>query len=187
MRHHQFELGTGWVENVIDLALTQAIDDAVDQGAVVIAAAGNEWLEPALFPSRLDQVVGVAALGRKGTFPAGCYQEFEIDNRHGIDPDDFFAAFSNIGTSDQNSEIDVIAAGVGILSTAPNGGFIPMSGTSMACAAVSGMGTRLLSHDRSVRDMARDASRSAAIRNLMNRSVKRLGFGYRYEGSGLIA
>lgn len=178
-------LGLDPASATIDLALTDAIEDANDNGAAVIAAAGNDWQDPVLFPARLDRAVGVTAVGRRGTFPVGCYQDWEMSQRHGTSTDDVFAAFSNIGTSVQRSEVDLIAAGVGILSAMPHGGYVPMSGTSMACAAVTGVTARLLSRNPGIRDAAHDAARSAAIRNLLNSGARSLGFTFQFEGAGL--
>ena len=55
----------------------------------------------------------------------------------GHDPKNYIAAFSNSGV-----EIDVAAPGAGVVSTVP-GGYGVMSGTSMACPAVTGIAPRL--------------------------------------------
>jgi subtilisin len=51
-----------------DEATLTAIEDAHAQGAVVIAAAGNDGRGPVGFPAAHSQAVAVSALGRKGTF-----------------------------------------------------------------------------------------------------------------------
>jgi subtilisin len=69
----------------------------------------------------------------------------------------FIAAFSNAGP-----EIDLVGPGLGIISTVP-GGYAPMSGTSMACPAVTGIAARVLAKQPSLLAMPRDQARSDAI------------------------
>lgn len=89
------------------------IDFACQQGALVVAAAGNLDSGEASFdhfPAKYDQVLSVAA----------------------VDTADILAHTSNFG-----SWIDVSAPGIKILSTIPNG-FGILTGTSMASPLVAG-------------------------------------------------
>ena len=79
-------------------------------GSLLVAAAGNDGDGRDEFPAALDQVVSVAATG----------------------PDDAVAAFSN-----ENADVEVAAPGVDILSTKLGGGYVRLSGTSMATPHVS--------------------------------------------------
>ena len=97
----------------------------------------------------------------------------------GTDPKDFLAAFSNVGTA-----LDVAGAGVAVVSTVP-GGHAPMSGTSMACPAVTGVLARLLADTPAVLNMARDANRTDAIKALLFARAQSLGLGVTNEGKGL--
>jgi thermitase len=80
-------------------------------GSLLVAAAGNDGDGTVEYPAGLDQVVSVAA----------------IDARDGVAP------FSN-----ENSDVELAAPGVDILSTKLDGGYIRYSGTSMATPHVAG-------------------------------------------------
>ena len=88
----------------------------------------------------------------------------------------FIAAFSNIGP-----EIDVTGPGVGVVSTVP-GGYAPMSGTSMACPAVTGFTARILSGQLPT---TRDQSRSDAMAQALFLAAKNMGFPLVFQGHGL--
>jgi len=98
-----------------------AIDYARNQGAVVVAAAGNKHTNATTYPAAyLDSVIAVAATTR----------------------DDRRASFSNYG-----SWVDVAAPGVKVLSTIPRG-YASWSGTSMAAPHVSALAGLLASQGR---------------------------------------
>ena len=88
------------------------INYAVQSGAIVVAAAGNDNTEVKFYPASYEGVVSVAATR---------------DN-------DLKASFSNYGTS-----ITVSAPGSNIYSTLPGGDYGYLSGTSMASPLVAGL------------------------------------------------
>lgn len=102
--------------------LERAINDAIDKGTVVVVSAGNgAGADHApvntayVSPANMDRAIVVGALDKTGTA----------------------AFFSNFGAS-----VDVIAPGIDIPSTYPNGKYALMSGTSQAAphiAAVAAM------------------------------------------------
>ena len=164
----------------VDEAVQEAIREANKNGVVVIVAAGNDGRGPVNYPACDDLAVAVSAVGRKGTFPAESTESADVMHPYGTDSKNFIAAFSNIGT-----ELDVAGAGVAVVSTVPPNGYAPMSGTSMACPAVTGVLARLLSESPGVLGMARDSNRADAIKKLLFDRARTLGFKLELEGKGL--
>jgi hypothetical protein len=91
--------------------VVDAIEDAVEAGLIVVAAAGNESSDKPLYPAALASVVAVGAIDATG------------------EP----AAYTSYGTW-----VDVMAPGDMLLPSGADG-YAPMRGTSWACAIVSGV------------------------------------------------
>ena len=163
-----------------DPATDDAISAARAAGTVVFAANGNDDRSPVSFPAAFDLCLAVAAMGRKGMFPAGAATQSRVASPFGTDPNDFVASFSNIG-----SDTDLIGPGVGVVSTVP-AGYAIMDGTSMACPAITGAAARVLSQNSAVIGMPRDQARSNAIISLLVSNTTPRGFGAIFEGRGLI-
>ncbi|MCB1545127.1 MAG: S8 family serine peptidase [Methylobacteriaceae bacterium] len=162
-------------------ALTKAaIDRALNAGAVVVAAAGNDGRKPVSYPAAFPECISVSAMGRKKSFPADSTGAADImPPAGGAGGLDFVAAFSNFG-----SEIDAVGPGVEIVSTLPDGEFGPMSGTSMATPAVAGF-TAYVLHANPEIDAASGAERSRKLKDALYSSCRPEGFGRDYEGFGL--
>lgn len=166
-----------------DEAVREAIKDAFDQGSLCIAASGNDVRGPVSYPARWPETLAVSAIGRVGSFPAGSSEA--LDAEAPFAPADaalFLAGFSNIG-----SELDLTGPGVGIVSTVPPAGYAVMSGTSMACPAVTGCAARLLAAHPEVLALPRDRRRAIEMLRLINAAARPLGLGSNYEGLGLLA
>jgi subtilisin len=92
-------------------ALKSMCDLAWKQGALLVAAAGNEYGGPVIYPAKYTSVIAVSA----------------IDSANNL------ASFSSKGP-----EVELCAPGVNVLSTLPGGSYGTKNGTSMACPHVSG-------------------------------------------------
>jgi thermitase len=100
--------------------LANAVAAATANGVLIIAAAGNDGSAALTFPAAYPQVISVAAVDRR-------------DQR---------APFSTA-----NSDVEVAAPGVDILSTWNDGGYRTESGTSMATPFVAGVAALIAGHD----------------------------------------
>lgn len=140
-------LGSGQGSKPIELAVQYAIE----KGAVVVAAAGNDYTHTG-FPASYPGVIAVGA----------------------TDKDDFLADFSN-----HDKRINVMAPGVDIMSTTPtfltntmsqNGVdqfYSVMSGTSMACPMVTAQAALILSKNPTLNALQ--------VKEIIEKSAKNIG------------
>jgi subtilisin len=162
-----------------DEATRAAVEDARMRGTLVVVAAGNGGREPVSFPASDALALAVSAMGRTGTFPAGTPESEYVATPRGRDRRNFLASFTNVGP-----EIDLVGPGVAIVSTVP-GGHAAMSGTSMACPAVTGAAALVLAAAPAVLAMPRGRERSDAMARTLLAAARALGFGAVNEGQGM--
>ena len=141
--------------------LHSTIKQAVDQGILVVCAAGNEGdsddrTDEFAYPGSYNEVISVGAIDL---------------NRRSSD-------FSN-----SNNQVDLVAPGERILSTYLNGGYATLSGTSMAAPHVSGA-LAMLKH-WSNEAFGRPLTEPELYAQLIKRTVP-LGYPLTLEGNGLI-
>jgi thermitase len=120
--------------------LRAAVRTATAAGSLLVAAAGNEGSASDSWPAAYPEVVSVAAL----------------------DPNGQRAAYSN-----WNRDVELAAPGTGILSVKAGGGYVRMSGTSMAAPAVAGAAA-LIWNTASPRT-------AAAVRSTLDHAVRDSG------------
>lgn len=162
-----------------DAVLQAAIEDAETAGILVVAASGNEGSDVPQYPAVYPSVVSVAALGRRGTFPAGSVHSVHHPRAIGSDKDDYVPDFSNWG------KVDLAAPGVAVISTIGTKGYAAQDGTSMACPVVSGLAARLLESSPRLKGRPRSPERLVDLKGLLYDQCKLLGFGSPDVGKGL--
>ena len=120
---HVINMSLGGSQN--DPALQQAINHAYSKGVVVIAAAGNEGDGN----DKTDEI----------SYPASNDHVFSVGSINYSDPTKP-SKFSN-----SNKYVDCCCHGERVLSTAPKGKYIELTGTSMACPHVAGVAALIIS------------------------------------------
>lgn len=171
-------LGGGPYDPIVE----ESIDDARNQGMLVVVAAGNDNRGAVSFPAAYAGATAISAMGHVGDFPGGSYFDADVQRPPYGNPDanDFLASFSNVGP-----QVGCTGLGSGVLSTLPGNRIGPMNGTSMASPMVAGAAAALLSNSPAVFAMARDRARSNAFEKLLQSNcIKRFGGGI-WEGFGL--
>ena len=114
-----------------------AFQDLYDEGILSVAAAGNGGGTAYGYPASYDSVISVAA----------------------VDDNNVVASFSR-----KNDKVELAAPGVSVYSTYKNGGYVHMSGTSMATPHVSAAAAVVWSSDPSkTNDDVRSALRAGVL------------------------
>lgn len=129
-------------------AVNRAVQVAVANNITVVCAAGNESSD-VIYPAKLAETIAVSSMDAGNTF----------------------SYFSNFGR-----EIDFIAPGSIIYSTAKNGKYEFLDGTSMACPHIAGMAALAYSLGYRTPEQVRSALKAAAVR-VRGISAKQQGAG----------
>lgn len=163
------------------LSISRETRRARQFGVVCVAAAGNDYMGPVLYPARSSHMLAVSACGADGSWPDGANTHRYVANQPAAVSGVFFAAFSNCGL-----EMDFIAPGVGTISwvSVPERGV--MDGTSMACPVITAKIAGLLATQPALLSADRDQQRSDDIIKLAFAKAKRFGFPDENEGAGYI-
>ena len=97
-----------------------AVQQAYQQGAIIVAASGNDGSSLTMYPAGFSEVIAVGATNQYGSR----------------------ASFSSYG-----SHLELAAPGQVIYSTLPGNAYEAWNGTSMACPHVAGLAGLILSYD----------------------------------------
>lgn len=165
----------------ISQAVEQKLEEAVHDGVACIVAAGNSG-GPVQYPASSPNVLAVAAVGRLKEHPSESWDARTITAPL-VTPDGLFSpTFTCFGP-----QVGVSAPGVSIVSTVPDNGFEPQSGTSMAAPHVAGFAALLLAHHPVFQGpmRARGPQRVAALFSLIKSACVPSPLGPERTGCGI--
>jgi subtilisin len=135
-----------------DSLLHDAIKLADQHGIIMVAASGNDGKPGLSFPARYPEVISVGSINRQGQI----------------------SDFSQYGNS-----LDIVAPGEEIFSTWIGKSYKTISGTSMACAHVTGTLALILSLKRNISP--------ALAREILFQHTEKLPASYLKQGNGLVS
>lgn len=170
-------------DSMADDGIRDAVEFAWARGCVCIAATGNDGKGQVDYPARYTQAVAVSAIGLIGSWPAGTYLDWTLSASRGKTlggQESFLASFSNRG-----AKVALTAPGVGVVSTIFSSRWGVMSGTSMATPIATGVLARRLAASPSVKDLPRDAARSAEIVKMALQAAEDIHLPAGMQGKGL--
>lgn len=170
-------------DSMADEGIRDAVEFAWARGCVCIAATGNDGKGQVDYPARYKEAVAVSAIGLIGSWPAGAYVDWTLSSSRGMavgGKESFLASFSNRG-----AKVALTAPGVAVVSTIFGGRWGVMSGTSMATPIATGVVARRLGASSTLKDLPRDAARSAAIVKMALEAAEDIGLPAGMQGKGL--
>jgi subtilisin len=162
------------------ISIREALDDALDQGVLLIAAAGNSGHNSLKFPASHHDVVAVSGFGHVDHTPPDTISH--VQNKGKLNAAVAAGRTLYPGQLSNYDRKSIWFPGVGIISTFPDangltGRFKELDGTSMACALASGNIGALLISPEGPLDTPRCPSRLIQIRNILNQQLRDGGDG----------
>jgi subtilisin family serine protease len=126
---------------VLDAIEKAAVDYAISQGVIIVAAASNRGTAGMGYPGAYAPVISVASAGLKAEFSVGAWW-YTLDVPDPTNPDDFYIAnYSSRARPGQ--DLDVTAPGSNVVGpyqlNSGNLSYYYLSGTSMASPHVAGI------------------------------------------------
>jgi subtilisin len=172
--------------------LRDGIRFALEQGALCIASAGNNFGQAVEFPAAYPECVAASAVGQLGWAPEESISGFWTPDRQ-QDPDLFgdhslfLAVYSARGR-----KLFCAAPGNGIVSTVParfklKAPLAVMDGTSLAAPLACGTLARILAATPKYLALPRDHRRARMARAILRKSCLDIGLKPEFQGTGVPA
>lgn len=158
--------------------ICEACDRLVNNGTIVVAAAGNAGFSSAAGPSSMGDGYRAVSI----TDPGNAEAVITVGATHRSEPHKYGVSyFSSRGpTGDGRAKPDLVAPGEKILSAAPGGKVRIEDGTSMAAPHVSGVCALVLARHREL------IGKPRRVKELLMSTATDLGRERHFQGCGLV-
>ncbi|WP_245819006.1 S8 family peptidase [Marivita hallyeonensis] len=168
------------------LFFAEALDYAAARGVIVVAATGNDPSAPVALPARLDDAVGVGAIGLASLAPTKtrtkAYEAWALDSAGCTGTLNQHTLYHFKDTSFGDG-LDMVGPGIGVVMTFEDGSFVEYDGTSYAApyvTAVAACGLSLTKFEPDLRGRPKRDMRKSHIELLcvdLGMSLDRQGLG----------
>jgi subtilisin family serine protease len=159
---------------------------AADLGVIMVVAAGNDPVERADFPARLDDCIGVGAFGCDGWGPRGSMPRDYYDDPESPRGDWQGKKVFHWAESAYGDGVDTIGPGVGILISRGGKPAFDLTGTSFSAPIVCGALAVELASDDTYLGMPRDRSRTLYAAERLKALCVPSGMPEVCEGAGIV-
>lgn len=160
-----------------DVIYQEAIAKAISKGIVVVAAMGNDANLGGDYPARYNNVISVGALAHRTVYDAEVAgKNISTDTLISLDRSKTLVTAMYSNSDSSSFKATIAAPGSAIYSTymrVPSQGnnkdklMAPMSGTSMATPAISGVVALVLSANKSIKNY-NDIRTATAVKQIIN-------------------
>lgn len=165
-----------------------AVEYASKNGALVVASTGNAPNAPVALPARLDDVIGVGAVGKANLAPdetrTKAYENWAVATpgcSGSLERADFF----HFRDTTSGFGLDMVGPGIGVVMTFEDGSCVEYDGTSYAAPYVTAVAACAFSMNAMGSEGLKDRRRRDMLRSHIELLCADLGMDKARQGSGI--